>query len=145
MQNLLKVTWKGLCGSCLFFRGPSLPSGPVKRAWKFGSVWSPTQLHIPFPAIHCIHNSYLCTFDLYSLTQLFWPLNETRLSARCHFTGPKKVSISRPQPPPTCLHNGCCLHQKHYSRGCIIHRCIGGFMYKILRGCQGPIPPLQCG
>jgi hypothetical protein len=28
------------------------------------------------------------------------PKNGTRLSARCHFTGPKKVFISRAQPPP---------------------------------------------
>jgi hypothetical protein len=27
-------------------------------------------------------------------------------SARCHFTGPKKQSISSVQPPPTCLCNG---------------------------------------
>jgi hypothetical protein len=35
-------------------------------------------------------------------------------SARCHFTGPKKLSISRAQPLPTCPSNGCCPHQKHY-------------------------------
>jgi len=38
-------------------------------------------------------------------------------SARCHFTGPKKVSISRAQPPPTCPRNGCCPHQKYNVRG----------------------------
>jgi hypothetical protein len=42
----------------------------------------------------------------------------------CHFTGPKKLSISRPQSPPTCPRNGCCTHQKHYERGRINHRCI---------------------
>jgi hypothetical protein len=57
-------------------------------------------------------------------SRLFWASNHTRLSARWHFTGPKKVSISRDHPPPTCPRNGCCPHQKHYTRGCINHRCI---------------------
>ncbi len=39
-------------------------------------------------------------------SRLFWAPNSTRLMARCHFTGPKKVSISRTQPPPTCPLNG---------------------------------------
>jgi hypothetical protein len=30
----------------------------------------------------------------------------TCLTARCHFTGPKKVSISRAKPPPACPRNG---------------------------------------
>jgi hypothetical protein len=30
----------------------------------------------------------------------FWAPNSTRLMARCHFTGPKKVSISRANPLP---------------------------------------------
>jgi hypothetical protein len=34
------------------------------------------------------------------------------------------------QPLPTCRSNGCFPHQKHYARGRINHRCIGGFMYK---------------
>jgi hypothetical protein len=38
----------------------------------------------------------------------FWAPNSTRLSARSHFTGPKKLLISRAQPPPTCPPNGCC-------------------------------------
>ena len=62
---------------------------------------------------------------------VFWAPNGTRLSARCHFTGPKKLSISRFQPCPTCPSNGCCPHQKHYARGRMNHWCIGGFMYKI--------------
>jgi hypothetical protein len=37
---------------------------------------------------------------------LFWAPNGTPLTARCHFTGSKKVSISRAQPPPTCFCNG---------------------------------------
>ncbi len=32
--------------------------------------------------------------------------NGTRFTAGCHFTGPKKVLISRAQPPPTCPRNG---------------------------------------
>ncbi len=44
-------------------------------------------------------------FVLYKFT------NSTRLSARCHFTGTKKVSISRAQPTPTCPRNGYCPHQ----------------------------------
>jgi hypothetical protein len=36
----------------------------------------------------------------------FWAPYGTRLTARCHFTGPKKVSISRAQPPPACPRNG---------------------------------------
>jgi hypothetical protein len=35
----------------------------------------------------------------------FWAPNGTHLTARFHFTGPKKVSISRAQPPPTCPPN----------------------------------------
>jgi hypothetical protein len=54
--------------------------------------------------------------------RLFWAPNGTRLSARCRLTGPKKVSISRAQPPPTCPRNGCCPHQKHYARGRINHK-----------------------
>jgi hypothetical protein len=42
--------------------------------------------------------------------EFFGPqMHGTRLSARCHFSGPKKVkklSISRAQPPPTCPCNG---------------------------------------
>ena len=40
--------------------------------------------------------------------QTFWNLTFygcTCLSARCHFTGPKKLSISRAQPSPTCPRN----------------------------------------
>jgi hypothetical protein len=39
-------------------------------------------------------------------SRVFWAPNSTRLSAWCHFTGPKKLSISRAQPPPTCPCNG---------------------------------------
>ncbi len=57
----------------------------------------------------------------------FLAQNGTHLSARCHFTGPKKLSISRAQPPPTCPSNGCCPHQKHYARGRINHRYINSY------------------
>ncbi len=67
-----------------------------------------------------LHN--LCT-KLSMNIPSFWAPNATRLSARCHFAGPKKLSISRAQPPSTCPRKGCCLHQKHYARGRINHRC----------------------
>ncbi len=38
--------------------------------------------------------------------RVFWAPNGTRLSARCYFTGPKKFSNSRAQPPPTPPRNG---------------------------------------
>ncbi len=47
---------------------------------------------------------------------------------------PKKLEISRAQPPPTCPSNKCCPQQKHYARGRINHTCIGGFMYTKLWG-----------
>jgi hypothetical protein len=37
--------------------------------------------------------------------RVVWAPNGTRLSARCRFKGPKKLSISRAQPPPTCPRN----------------------------------------
>jgi hypothetical protein len=40
------------------------------------------------------------------LPQVFWAPNGTRLSARCHLTGPKKLENSRAQPPPTSPRNG---------------------------------------
>jgi hypothetical protein len=58
------------------------------------------------------HSSYMKTPKLsvygrgHGNLDFFGPSNGTRLTARCHFTGPKKVSISRAQPPPTCPHNG---------------------------------------
>jgi len=61
---------------------------------------------------------------IYIVPRHFWAPNGTRLSARCHFTGPKQVSISRAQPPPTCHCYGCCPHRNHYARGRINHRCI---------------------
>ncbi len=42
---------------------------------------------------------------------IFGPQIGTCLSARCHFTGPKKLSNSRAQPPPTCPSNGYALIQ----------------------------------
>ncbi len=61
---------------------------------------------------------------LYEPAQVFWAPNGTRLSARCYFTGPKKLSIYRAQPPPTCCCKWCCPHQIHYARGRIYHKCI---------------------
>ncbi len=37
---------------------------------------------------------------------VFWAPNSTCPSARCHFTGPKKLENSRAQTPPTSPHNG---------------------------------------
>ncbi len=34
-------------------------------------------------------------------SQVFWAPNGTRLSASCHFTGPKKLENSRAQSSPT--------------------------------------------
>jgi hypothetical protein len=56
------------------------------------------------------------TFLLNDYLEIATNKNCTRLSARCHFTGPKKVSISRAQPLPTCPCNGSCPHQKYYGR-----------------------------
>jgi hypothetical protein len=39
------------------------------------------------------------------------------------FPGPKKLLISRANPPPSCPRYGCCPHQKHYAWG-LNHRCI---------------------
>ncbi len=57
-------------------------------------------------------------------SRVCWAPNVTCLSARCHFTGPKKLASSSAQPPPTCPSNGCCPHQKHYRQGRINRRCI---------------------
>jgi hypothetical protein len=45
------------------------------------------------------------------------------------FTGPKKVSISRTQPPPTCPRNVCASikSKKHYVRGRINHKSINSY------------------
>jgi hypothetical protein len=55
---------------------------------------------------------YLGAYDLYSPVHNVWmrayPLlapNGTRLSDRCHFTGPKKLE-NWAQPPPTSPRNG---------------------------------------
>jgi hypothetical protein len=65
-------------------------------------------------------------------TRVFWAPNGTRLSARCHFTGLKKLSISRAHPTPSCPSNGCCPHQKHYAGAVFNHRCIKLPMYLFL-------------
>ncbi len=87
-------------------------------------------------SLHALHPCHmenvkkiLCTgaFFYARYSSLFWAPNGTRLSARCHFTGPKKVSISRAQPPFTCLRNWCCPHQKHYAQGHINHRCMNSY------------------
>ncbi len=44
---------------------------------------------------------YMYTNHFKSFLEFFLAPNGTRLSARCHFTGPKKLENSRAQPPPT--------------------------------------------
>ncbi len=61
--------------------------------------------------------------------ETFCAPNGTCFSARCLFTGPKKVSISRAQPPPTCPRNGFALHHKHYVWGHINHRSINSYNF----------------
>jgi len=58
---------------------------------------------------------------------IFSALNGTRLTARCHFTGPKKFSISTLQPPPTCPRKGIRPHQNHYVLRRINHTCINRY------------------
>jgi hypothetical protein len=52
----------------------------------------------------------------------------TGLGGECHL-GHKKLEISRAQPPPTWPSNECCPYLKHYARGRIYYRFIGGFKY----------------
>jgi hypothetical protein len=47
-------------------------------------------------------NPFLLQASVAKFLDTDWAPNGTRLTARCHFTGPKKVSISRAQPSPTC-------------------------------------------
>jgi hypothetical protein len=53
----------------------------------------------------------------------------TGLGGKCYIWGTKKLEISRAQPPPTCPSNECCPYLKHYARGRIYYRFIGGFKY----------------
>jgi hypothetical protein len=67
--------------------------------------------------------------------RVFGAPNGTRLSARCHFTGPNKLSNSRAQPPPTCPRNEYAriqniMHRAEY----IYHRCIGGLCTRVHEG-----------
>ncbi len=56
--------------------------------------------------------------------------------------GPK-VSISRAQPPPTCPCNGCCPHQKQYTRCHINHRCICAIIWVFLLGLLFEAAPIR--
>ncbi len=64
----------------------------------------PTVWALDLPRIHPVK----VTRGLVCMKQprVFWAPNGTRLSARCHFTGPKKLSNSRAQPPPTSPRHG---------------------------------------
>ncbi len=97
------------------------------------------QVKHSFSVKQLVRNNYLCTYDLYSpmhnvlyaciFIQIFWAPNGTRLSAWCHFTGPKKLLNSRAQPPPTSPSNGYACIQNIMQQGCINHRCIGCFIH----------------
>jgi hypothetical protein len=69
---------------------------PPPHPWNHTCSWSPAL------------SSYLllCTGASLYAPRVFWAPNGTRLSAQCHFTGPKKLSNSRAQPPPTSPRNG---------------------------------------
>ena len=54
-------------------------------------------------------NSVSLPLILIKISRVIWAPNGTRLSARCHFTGPKKLSNSRAQPPPNSPRNGYAL------------------------------------
>jgi hypothetical protein len=54
---------------------------------------------------HCGSYSFTEETKLLQM-RICWAPNGTRLTARYHFTGLKKVSISMAQPPPTCPRNG---------------------------------------
>ncbi len=51
-------------------------------------------------------------------SRVFWAPNGTRLSAQCHFTGPKKLPNSRAQHPTPCPCNGYA-HIQNIIHGCI--------------------------
>ncbi len=77
--------------------------------------------------------------------EFFWAPNGSRLTARCHFTGPKKLSISRVQLPPTCPSNECCPHKKHFTRGRINYRCINRFYCCVIGFTPPPLPSASEG
>jgi hypothetical protein len=53
-----------------------------------------------------IGNLEIITIYAPMIYTVFWAPNGTTLSARCHFTGPKKLEKSRAQTPPTSPRNG---------------------------------------
>jgi len=73
-------------------------------------IWTYYLSSISQICFHYIKNSKLCSkiklFKIICRDRFFWAPNGTRLSARCHFTGPKKLENSRAQPPPTSPRNG---------------------------------------
>ena len=114
--------------------GTALPFSILNAINKHYTAGSKTHVHKPTygPLIDTgpVRNAFdACKWEGVGpwKSRLFWSPNGTRLTARCHFTGLKKVSISRAQSPPTCPRNGCCPHQKHYAQGRINHRCINSY------------------
>ncbi len=82
-----------------------------------------------------------CISSLHIITiyaPMIYSANGTRLTARCHFTGLKKLSNSRAQPPPTCPRNGAARIHNHYAKRRINPRCKGDFN-GLRRELSGPI------
>jgi hypothetical protein len=54
------------------------------------------RIHVNGP----VRNAFDAGKSITRASRLLWAPNGTRLTTLCHFTGPKKVSISRAQPLP---------------------------------------------
>ncbi len=115
-----------LTGPCRAIKLLSAPAPPPPTVWALKPLsWAPPCLGLSMANICVCTRRYAGMHMIYTA---LWAPNGTRLLARCHFTGPKKLSISRAQPPPTCPRKGCCMHQKHYEQGQINHRCINSYL-----------------
>ncbi len=91
---------------------PPTPSVWALKPPSWALVHKTTYAPIIYTAL-CIM-FWICAYPLIGQVGGGWALefssflgpNGTRLLARCHFTGPKKLSNSRAQFPPTCPRNG---------------------------------------
>jgi hypothetical protein len=99
--------------------------GGPSRAIKFlyaPAPPSPTVWALKPPLWALVHKTTYASMIYTALCIL--GLNDTRISAQCHFTGPKKFSISRPPPPPPPLALVLDMPaSKTLCKGCINHRC----------------------
>jgi hypothetical protein len=88
-----------------FLYAPERPSRAIKflyaSAFLPPSVWA-----MKHPSWAPVHKTTYAPMIYTALCVMYWAPNDTRQSARCHFTWPKKLLISRAQPPPTYPHNG---------------------------------------